>query len=225
MSGGHFGDDAALYALGILDDRERRTVEEHAARCAACAHLLAAAENDVTAASATQTAHDVPDALTRRVEQLFSRGEVIALHPKRARPPIWRSALAAAVAAALVAGIFPAAYFWQRDAAMQQAMANEAAAMNRLASTPHRTVAFSSPNAAPEAHVMYGNDGSWYVVLVRGASHALSVAWMHDGQQTMLGTVEPHGDVAMLYLPKSHRMDRLALMDGSEIVAQAQLAY
>jgi hypothetical protein len=29
----------------------------------------------------------------------------------------------------------------------------------------------------------------------------------------------------MLYLPKSHRMNQLALVDGQEVVAEAQLAY
>jgi hypothetical protein len=48
---------------------------------------------------------------------------------------------------------------------------------------------------------------------------------MHDGEQTMLGQAVPHGDVAMLYLPKSHRMDQLALMDGAQVVAQASLRY
>jgi hypothetical protein len=48
---------------------------------------------------------------------------------------------------------------------------------------------------------------------------------MHDGQQTMLGDTVPHGRVAMLYLPKSHRMEQLALMDGPRIVALAQLPY
>jgi hypothetical protein len=41
----------------------------------------------------------------------------------------------------------------------------------------------------------------------------------------MLGTAMPHGDVALLYLPKSKRMDQLALMDGEQVVASAQLAF
>jgi hypothetical protein len=60
---------------------------------------------------------------------------------------------------------------------------------------------------------------------VRGASKPLSVAWMHDGQQTMLGSAVPKGNVAMLYLPKSHRMDHLALMDGDRVVGEASLSW
>jgi hypothetical protein len=72
---------------------------------------------------------------------------------------------------------------------------------------------------------MYALDGSWYVVVVRNPSKSLSVAWMHDGVHTMLGNAVPNGNVAMLYLPKSHRMDRLALMDGDRIVAEAALSW
>ena len=103
-------------------------------------------------------------------------------------------------------------------------MLSQSAAMDRLAATAHRTAGFRPPGGALAANVMYAPDGSWYVIVVRGASHALQVAWMHDGAQTMLGDAVPHGRVAMLYLPKSHRMEQLALMDGQRIVAQAQLS-
>jgi 3-methyladenine DNA glycosylase Mpg len=101
----------------------------------------------------------------------------------------------------------------------------ENGAMSRLASDTHRTAHFQPMDSNAPADVMYAPDGSWYVVVVRGASKALSVAWMHDGQRTMLGKAVPKGDVAMLYLPKSHRMDHLALMDGDRVVAEATLSW
>jgi hypothetical protein len=85
----------------------------------------------------------------------------------------------------------------------------------------HRSVAF----AGADAQVMYSPDGSWYCVIVRNAKQALNVVWMHDGEKTMLGPTEVHGDVALLYLPKSHRMDDLALMQGDHVVGQARLVY
>ncbi len=221
----HLGEDAALYALGALDDRSRRTVDEHAAHCSACAQLLGAAENDVAQMALAQGEEPVPAALDRRIERLFAPSDVVELRPRSRPRPFWQPAIAAAVAAALIVGILPAAYFWREDAAMHRTMAADAEAMNRLASTPHRTVAFAGMNPGADAHVMYGRDGSWYVVLVRGASRAVQVVWMHDGERTMLGTAQPHGDVALLYLPKSHRMDTLALMDGERVVGEAQLAY
>lgn len=78
---------------------------------------------------------------------------------------------------------------------------------------------------SPPAEVVYAPDGSWYLVVVRDAGKALDVVWMHDGERTMLGRATPRGNLAMLYLPKSHRMDRLALMDGGRVVAEATLSW
>jgi hypothetical protein len=85
----------------------------------------------------------------------------------------------------------------------------------------HRRVHFTPTGPSAPGDMMCASDGSWYVVVVRGSSKPLSVAWMHDGQQTMLGSAVSKGNVAMLYLPKSHRMDRLALMDGDRVVGEA----
>jgi hypothetical protein len=130
-----------------------------------------------------------------------------------------------AVAAALVVGFLPAAYWWQQDRTMRAVMASDSAALSRLANAPHRSAAFTPMPDGSTASVMYGHDGSWYVVVVAHPAKALEVCWMHGGRQIALGTAVPHGDVATLYLPKSHRMDRLALMDGATMVAEAQLAY
>lgn len=209
----HIEEQAELYAIGALDDSERRAVEAHVAECEACVQRLSIAEDAVAEMEVARAQHRPPAQLQRRVRAIALRSG-----------PRWPS-FVPAVAAALILGLLPSAYFWQQSRAMHAAMLADADAMNRLATAPHRSAAFSEMSDGSAATVMYGPDGSWYVVLVRGASHALSVAWMHDGRRTMLGTAEPHGDVAMLYLPKSHRMDQLALMDGERLVAQAQLAY
>ena len=210
----HIGESAALYALGLLDNEERRAIDEHAATCDECARALGDAESDV-AAMVTAQAEEPP------------LGEVVPFPQRAARRPLWRSAAALAVAAAFVIGFLPSAYLWRENAAMQAEMNDGTAAMNRLSSSAYRQVAFKPMSMTPgsTANVMYGPDGSWYVVVVHGVSRALQVAWMHDGQRTMLGPAAPYGDVAMLYLPKSHRMDQLALMDGDTVVAEAQLAY
>ncbi len=209
----HLGDAADLYAIGALDDEEREAVDRHVARCPQCAALLGRAEERVAVLAAADVPHVPPSQLARRVALAVGR------HPSR---PF---AFAAAVAAAFVIGVLPSAYFWQQNRAMNATMLVDAAAMNRLASMPHRSAAFSGMSDGSAARVMYAPDGSWYVVLVRGVSNALSVVWMHGGKRTMLGTTIPHGQVAMLYLPRSHRMDQLALMDGRRVVAEAQLAY
>jgi hypothetical protein len=116
-------------------------------------------------------------------------------------------------------------YLFSANRRMHDAMTAQTSMIGRLAGAPHRTVHFHPMNAGPPADVMYASNGSWYVVVVRGASKPLSVAWMHDGVHTMLGDAVPKGNVAILYLPKSHRMDRLALMDGDRILAEARLSW
>jgi hypothetical protein len=210
----HLGDTADLYAIGALDDAETEAVDRHVASCNQCAHELAAAEDRVATLAVADARHTPPPQLARRIAAITA-----VRQPSRLR------AFIPAMAAALAIGLLPSVYFWQQNQTMHAAMLTNAEAMNRVVSTPHRSVDFSKMSDGSAARVMYAQDGSWYVVLVSNASKALSVAWMHDGRRTMLGTATPHGPVAMLYLPKSHRMDQLALLDGEQVVAEAQLGY
>jgi hypothetical protein len=100
-------------------------------------------------------------------------------------------------------------------------MIADAQAMVRVAASPHRTVAFTGT----DARVMYAPDGSWYLVVIRGAAAPLHLVWPHDGTRTELGMAVPHGEIAMLFLPRSHRMGRLSLMLGDRVVGQAQLVF
>jgi hypothetical protein len=208
----HTGDLAELYALGALSEIERRAVEVHLSQCADCARQVALAERDVTLIASLETRHEAPPELAGRIDRLFR-----ANRPNRMIP--------AALAAVLILGLLPSVYLWPENRRLHDAMLAQDAAMDRLASESHRTAGFRSEGAHLGAEVMYAPDGSWYVVVVRNATKALQVAWMHDGERTMLGNAVPHGNVAMLYLPKSHRMDRLALMDGDRIVAEAELPW
>jgi hypothetical protein len=152
-----------------------------------------------------------PRELQARVERALRRA------PQRWMPVV---AMAAAVAIAFL----PSLYLWSQTNALNRAMLTQTAAMERLAEAPHRMARFQTMAGMPPAEVVYAADGSWYLVLVHG-TEKLSVAWMHDGTKTMLGDTVPRGSVASLYLPKSHRMDRLALMDGDRIVGEATLSW
>ncbi len=197
----HIGEDAALYALGLLDEREAAAVDAHVESCEPCARLLAQAYDDVAAMAAAQPQYDVP---VRRI----------------ARRSRWQPAFAA-LAAAVVLALLPSTYFYEQNRAMHAAMIADADAIARIASSPHRMAQFSGR----KANVMYARDGSWYCVVVRGAAKPMNVAWMHDGRQTMLGTAMPHGGVAILYLPRSHRMEQLALLEDDRMVGQARLVF
>jgi anti-sigma factor RsiW len=214
MNDVHAGDRAALYALGALSDDESAALQAHLRSCPECARAVGAAERDVEALVALQPRREPPPELAARIDRALRTPH---------QPNYWPTF--AALAAAFFIGILPSLYFWQANRTMHETVASQAAAMERLAAAPHRTATFTSNGGALAAHVMYAPDGSWYVVLINGVSRTLDVAWMHDGARTMLGSATPHGGLAMLYLPKSHRMNQLALMDGERIVAQAQLPY
>lgn len=221
MTHPHVADFAELYALGALTDNERAAIEAHLRECPSCARLVASAERDVALVASMEERRGAPSDLGIRIDAILKTDTIPVL--ARSNRSSWP--LPAVLAAALIVGFLPSAYLWSQNRAMHVAMATQTAAMERLASTAHRTVRFHSAPVGLPAQVVYGPDGSWYLVIVRGASRALAVAWMHDGERTMLGNVEPHGDLAMLYLPQSHRMDRLALMDGDRIVAEATLSW
>lgn len=209
----HDTERAALYALGALNESEVHEFERHARTCPQCARAIGDAERDVALLVALQPQHQPPLELTARVQRALRPPTPLPYHP-------WRFGT---VAAALLIGLLPSAWLWQENRSMHAVMTEQSAAMDRLASVPHRTAPFTGMPQGMQATVAYAPSGAWYVILVRGLSKRLSVAWMHDGAKTMLGDAVPHGGTAMLYLPKSHRMDQLALMDGERVVALAQL--
>jgi anti-sigma factor RsiW len=217
----HVEDRAALYALGALPDDERAEVDAHLRGCSACTTAVGDAEDDVALIASNEPQHNAPPALEARIGRLVQPSPLRAM--RRSRRPSWP--FPTAITAALLLGLLPSAFLWSENRTMHGVILAQSDAMGRLAAAPHRTAHFHPTNASPPAEVMYALDGSWYVVVVRDASKSLSVAWMHDGVDTMLGSAVPKGNTALLYLPKSHRMDRLALMDGDRVVAEATLSW
>ncbi|HEX3670684.1 MAG TPA: zf-HC2 domain-containing protein [Candidatus Cybelea sp.] len=218
----HVADVAELYALGALADDERAAVDAHLRDCVECARAIGSAEDEVARIAAAESQWSAPPALAHRIDGVLRQQPLRLRTRARAATPAWQFA---AIAAALVIGLLPSAYLWSENRSMHDAMLAQSAAVERLAAAPHRTTAFRGNGEQIGAAVMYPSDGSWYVVLVRDATKAMQVAWMHDGERTMLGSAVPRGGLAMLYLPKSHPMGQLALMDGDRIVAEATLPW
>ena len=216
----HLSEDAALYALGTLNEAEQREVERHVATCAACAEILAQAQEDVTAMCAAEPLREAPPALATRLAATLERGAAVSLSPRRFTRS-WSSAFAA-VAAVVILALAPSMYLFEQNVAMHQLMVAQSEAVGRVTTSPHRTVAFASKMTG---RVMYAPDGSWYFIVVRGATEPVRVVWKHEGKMIDLGTAMPHGNVAMLYLPKSKRMDQLALVQGSQVVGEANLVF
>lgn len=208
----HISESAALYALGLLEPPETDAIDAHVAACEACSQALAQAYDDVAAAASAQPQYAAPASLDARVGSLWTP-------PKKHG---WSLRQLGAIAALLAIALLPTAYLLHQEQTMHRAMLADAGLFARMASSPHRMVAFTG---GADAKVVYGNDGSWYGVIVRGATRPLRLVWMHDGQRTMLGRVQSRGDLAMIYLPESHRMEHLALADGDRVVAEAKLAF
>jgi len=165
----HLDEEVELYALGDLDEGERRRVEQHAAACPACARRLAESCETVF-----ELAGLLPDAGEIRVPARRVRG-------------IWSGlavvATAAAIALAAVTALLLARLDTQRaELAMLQAPV-AAMARGHFAHVPLQP----SDGATPRGKVIYAIDRSWSYVLVdaRGP-YALWVrrngAWRSAGE-------------------------------------------
>jgi anti-sigma factor RsiW len=205
----HIDDLAELYALGALDDLERKRVDAHAATCAQCAHRLAAAERSVTYAIEADPQYQPSPALRARLGASLDA----ARHGARSTtvPRAWFAVAAAFAILALPLGFMSRAYM---APAGDPQFANATFRMMKP-----QTVAMS-------ARVTYAKSGDFYAVMVKHPMRALHVAYVHpDGTMETIGTVETHGDMGVAVMPIDHKMLELALVDGTHIVAEANLAF
>jgi len=203
----HIDDSAELYALGALDDLERKRVDAHVATCARCARRLDEAERAVTHAIEADPQYEPSAALGARLTASLD-----ARPTRRATVPrTWF-----AVAAALAILALPIGYLARgpmRPPSDAQ-FANATFKMMKL-----QPVAMS-------AHVTYAKTGDFYAVMVKHPTRALQVAYVHpDGTMETIGKVETHGDMGVAIMPIDHKMLELALVDGSTVVAEANLAF
>jgi hypothetical protein len=216
----HIDELAELYAIGSLDEFENARVERHVVQCAPCAARLHEAETTVAALAQAQALpeHEPPATLRARLDRSLdssARRGILTWHP-----------FAAAVAAAIVLALIPTFVAVDRNSALV-AMRQDEAALARLASagTQIDHAQFMSGTQPMNATVLYGPRGDWYYVVVMHPRPGMQVAYVHGGRMEMLGTVAMHGESGTLYLPVNHKMDELALLEGSTVVADAHLVY
>ena len=205
----HIDDSAGLYALGALDDVERKRVDAHVATCAPCARRLAEAERTVTHAIEADPQYEPSPALGARLAASLD-----AAHPKGRTATVPRAWFAIAAAFAIVA--------------------LQVGFLTRGSMTPGGDAQFASATfkmmqrqpVAMSAHVTYAKSGDFYAVMVKHPMRALHVAYVHpDGTMETIGKVETHGDTGVAIMPIDHKMLELALVDGTTVVAEADLAF
>ena len=165
----HLGDEAELYALGLLDDEQRRRVDDHLRGCDACAARVGAAEHAVTA-------------LVERSHQ----------RPARRRVP-WVLAAAAALIVSL--GTLAQQEFTLRGALAGDGQLVDAMVVGHFAHVPFSA---PSGGAIP-AKVVYDSHGQWFAVIAQcpvewrltviepgGARHPLAQRPVRRGDSMLL---------------------------------------
>jgi hypothetical protein len=222
----HIGELAELYALGALEPAEAAQVDAHAAGCASCLRRLGEAEDSVTAMMRLDAQSQPSNALRARMRRAVDPHDALRVaRPARTRP-LWLS-----LAAAVVIALLPAGYLLRQNMAQREALraaaSTNSAIVAQLARGPLNMVNFTNAEGVPvDARVMYNRTGSWYLVVVKHPLHAMDVAYVHpDGSMEKIGQTSMQGDMGVAVMPIPHKMDKLALLDGHAVVAEALLLY
>lgn len=196
MNGSHIGDDAELYAIGVLTSQERESVDAHVAGCLSCLRALGEAEETVLALESEPVIASAPGV-------------------RRAMLRVW-----IAVAAAFVIGFLPTVPLWLAQHRSADLAATRSTATLAMIES-HFTHAQFSPVApnAPDAKVIYARDGSWLYIIVSG-SHRFVV---YDDYGRVLGTTEPSGTTSELLCVSPARANAVTLREGTNVIERARL--
>jgi hypothetical protein len=194
--GRHIGDEAELYALGMLDDLKRAAVETHLAGCNACLRRVGEAEETVLALERRCVAAPIP----------FARGVPLTFE-RRGISAWW---LAPAAAAALIVGLL-----------LPRPASNQNAALLAMINS-HFSHAQFAGQSGPPAKVLYARDRSWYYVIVSGG-HRYEVYGIQAGVAHDLGATSPGEGTSQLFVRTTMRYDRLELRNGRQVVETAAI--
>jgi len=238
MMSAHVGEDAELYALGMLDAHAARAVDEHLVACADCrarvsegvavAASFAATLPQATPSSAlgrriADVAHEsrvVP--ADRRIAGVTARSATTRFRPRPSLATIVPSALAAVLALAFAGVTVQSVALRERQSADDRALdAIVHSHFKHVSATP------AAPGG-PAAKILYAADGAWIYVIVEsareGTLHALD-ATNGIAHERDLGTlVGTDGMASLLVRPHVRVREIVIERDGTEI-ARATLAY
>jgi hypothetical protein len=194
MNERHVGEDAELYALGVLSNAERLALEVHLRGCVQCMQRVGEAEETVLALERETVAVAPPLLLA-------------SFTPRRHRVRAWW--FAPALAAAFVIGIL-----------VPRGHAPQNPALLAIATSHFNHSQFTG--GGPRAKVLYARDYSWYYVVVTG-SRGFDVYGMRAGVATPLGSTHVNGDAGELFVKGSKRFDRIELRNRGRTVGSAAI--
>lgn len=200
---GHLGEDAELFALGVLDDAERSRVEAHAAACSECARRLGEAE----AVVAELLSYQVPEKVTRL--------------PVRARPA-GRLAMAAALAVAI--GVTVASLFQTQHLAAR-INADDAVLATIATSHFNHTQFAKISRTAPTAKLLNARHGEWLYVIIDAPANGLHVVAERGGTTVDLGPAQVHGRTSTLFVRDPGKLARVELERDGTVIERAMPSY
>jgi len=210
----HVGDDAELYALGLLEPESRARIDAHLATCDACLRLVGEAEE-----TALQLAALLPVATPSpqsRARLLAAAGE-----PAPVRPLAWAGALAAALLLIALGGAW-----LQMGPARERRHASELAVATLVHSHfLHEAMETRAGAGGLAAKVVYARDGSWFYVLVDRAGGEIDVDATIAGRRWLAGAALREGDTATLLARPPARADSVELSRDGNVLASVRLRY
>ena len=213
----HIGDDAELYALGVLDAEERDAIDAHLATCGACSRRVAEAE---------------------RVSLGLSAIDWSSTPAKRTTPRL--NAAWYATAAAFVAALGLGSLFANQLAIANHLRQDDDVAFATIANSHFLHASFQAKTKdAPATKVLYARDGSWLYVVVDGradgdrildtspsADTSPSTNASAPASNAALGIERARGNTAVAFIRPPHRVKTLALQDpAGNTLATVTLAY
>jgi hypothetical protein len=205
----HITEEAELYALGLLEEPERRAIDEHLAICDACTRRIARAEATVlTLVEATTRVETAPQSLGLRVIRAQSQ--------PASRMPARRAAWIAVAAAALLAVSVGA--LAQQHVALVATIDGDNETLSSLVHSHFEHAQFVAPGGAPiEAKVLYERHGAWYEIIAAPGSTQWSIAVTRRGAPDLIlaNRFVARGDAVFMRFTNPGVISQLELRDGS----------
>jgi anti-sigma-K factor RskA len=221
MNDDHKDDAIALFALGALDRDEARAVDEHAATCERCARLLADAEGTVTALTdLTVPAFEPPAELAARLAASARAARVLA--PRRA-PERSRNLRQFGTLAASIVLVATGLFGGSQIANDRATIASDDRAFAAIAVSHFAHATFTKQTAdAPTVKALWGKAPQWIYVIVDSAGCACTIVARTASGERDLGTPEPRGATATLFVPDGKGVTGLEVRAGSRTLATSQ---
>ncbi|HEV2643877.1 MAG TPA: hypothetical protein VGT98_14270 [Candidatus Elarobacter sp.] len=213
----HIGENAELYALGVLSEHERRRTDDHVRQCIPCTELLGNAERIVADIEGAMPQRDPP----RRLEERILRSARAVEIRRQKRPVQFRPALAALV----LLGILSSLLGFRSLQVDGQLRKTEAIVVALSSGEFGQLYLRAGGTTGPIAKAICEKDGKWIYLVVAKTSPDLALYGERNGHREMLGRPVNEGESATLFVDRPGKFSALALVANGRGVAEAKTHY